>query len=139
MRLCKRCGIEFATPGEWCDDCVDVEHPTDLWATGDTHRSASSAEKMEARAQAIRDQWLNGLSDGEIAERLGITSRTVLRWRKRLHLSANNRGGNYGKSEAQLEAQAKRMAGYARSGLNRPKKGSKSWNSTHGISEGTKK
>lgn len=106
MHTCDRCGVEFDTAGTWCLDCLDVEGTTDVWRL--TGYQAQDPEVQAQKAQDIRDLWLNGLSDIDIAKALGVNPMTVLRWRKKLNLPATNHGGfHMMKPESQAAALAR--------------------------------
>ena len=49
---------------------------------------------MEERAEAITNLWKRRMSDAEIADALGISSRTVLRWRNKLNLEGHTFTGS---------------------------------------------
>lgn len=99
-RVCDRCGVPLTIPGQWCIDCIDVESPDSIWDRGGAPSHGAFADE---KAQAIRDYWLSGYTDLQTAESLGISRKTVLRWRKRLNLPATNHGGFHYKSEEAKE------------------------------------
>lgn len=98
IRTCWRCGVDFDygpyTNDAPCPDCqYDVEGD---WVGGwNTNRYDVYPELKQQRAALIRGLWNAGLNDEQAAKKLGISSSTVLRWRKKLGLSANSRGGFY--------------------------------------------
>ena len=109
MITCQRCGVDFDGMGDYCIDCIEVDHDLTLAWTHAALRDVP-AEVQEAKAQLIHDLWLAKLSDRAIAERLGISDRTVLRWRKRLGLGAVTQGGHHDKSYAEREADLARIS-----------------------------
>lgn len=128
MRLCDRCGVEFDSPGQWCEDCLEAENTTDIWS-----RQGNNPEALMRKAEVIKDLWLNGLSDPQIAKRLGIRPYSVLRWRKRLNLPATNHGGFSMMSPANQKASLALLA------QTNVKKGRDKCSTTHDTSEATKK
>lgn len=130
-RYCQRCGVEYEGTGTWCSDCLDVEGAANLWG-----RQPNTPESAEEKATVIKDLWLHQWSDREIARHLGISVKTVLRWRTRLGLAATNHGGVYGKS---AETVARQIEQLARAKRGAPKKGNKAWNYTPGTFAVSKK
>lgn len=101
--LCHRCGIH--TGGQaYCRDCIDVEQldmaETTIRRTAGGARMVTSTRRAGGRRLANRDELLEqvrvrtirGETAVEIALAIGVTSRTVVRWRRLLNVHGASKG-----------------------------------------------
>lgn len=95
LDICYRCGVDFDAspyrPGAPCIDCQ--EDIGGDWRNHWLRGGVVTPEKMALREADIRRLHKRNMTDPQIAEELGIYTKTVLKWRKRLELPANATGG----------------------------------------------
>jgi len=94
LKPCRRCGIDVVNPG-LCDDCADVTgeaKPVHTYPVPRSHRNyevksdrgTTGVTNRPELMEQVRSLNARGMSANEIALEVGVTTRTVTRWRKSL-------------------------------------------------------